>query len=136
MAQSLSLYADFNDRVGLERAWVVLGFLEIAAENWAAAQTHFSAFLQVKQRTHSIRYILAAVVGTAVVQAHVDDKLTALSWIYAALQHPALDWETKQRADALRTQLEGDLSTDQLAWAQQQAVNHPFEAVLADLVKQ
>ncbi len=136
MEQSLALYADFNDLVGLERAWVTMGFLEIAAENWGAARTHFLAFLQVKQRTHSIRYILAAVVGMAIVQANVGDSLLALSWIYAVLQHPTLDWETKQRADTLRTHLEGDLSADQLTWAQQQAVNHPFAAVLADLVKQ
>ncbi|MBE2224117.1 MAG: hypothetical protein IAF02_21435 [Anaerolineae bacterium] len=136
MTQSLALYADFNDMVGLERAWVMMGFLEIVAENWGAAQTHFSAFLQVKQRTHSIRYRLAAVVGTAVVQSKVGDKRLALSWIYTVLQHPALDWESKQRADTLRTQLEDDLAADQLAWAQQRAVDHPFDAVLADLTKQ
>lgn len=134
--QSMASFAAINEMVGLERASVTLGFLEIDAGNFEAAQSHFLTFLRITQRIHSLRYILSAVMGTAVVQAHTGDSATALVWTLAVLQHPGLDWENRQRAEALRAQLEGQLPPDQITMAQQIASQKSFDVVLADILKQ
>ena len=132
--QSMASFSGFNDLVGLERASVAMGFLEIDAGNFQAAQFHFLTFLQGKQRIHAIRYILAAVVGTAVVRAHAGDAFSALVWSISVLQHQGVDWEAKQRAQTLRAQLEPQLTPDQINAAQQIALQKPFESVLADIL--
>ena len=129
--QSITLFIDFNDLVGRERALVTLGYLEIACGNYQTAHTHFLTFLRAKERVHSIRYVLAAVVGTAVLQAHAGDAFTALVWTLSVLQHPGVDWETRQRAEALRPELEESLAPQQITAAQQQAANQPFAVILA-----
>jgi tetratricopeptide (TPR) repeat protein len=128
--QSLTLYAGFNDLVGLERAWVTMGFLEIAAGNLEAAQGHFLSFLRIKQRTHSIRYILAAVLGMAAVRARAGDSSTALLWTLAVLQHQGLDWEARQRGETLYAELEGQLSPEQVAGANAQAASQSFDRIM------
>jgi DNA-binding SARP family transcriptional activator/predicted ATPase len=129
--QSMTLYAGFNDLVGLERAWVTMGFLELDAGNLEAAQYHFLAFLNVKQRTHSVRYILGAVVGSAVVQARLGNLTTALLWTLAVLQHPGVDWEVRQRADKLCLELQNKMPPEQITSTTQQLASHSFETILA-----
>jgi hypothetical protein len=120
--------------VGLERAWVTMGFLEIAAQNFETAHDHFLRFLRSQQRVHSVRYILAAVVGTAVYRAHAGDDFTALVRALAVLQHPGVDWETRQRAEALCAELTARLTPDQISQARQEAVGRSFDAILAGIV--
>jgi tetratricopeptide (TPR) repeat protein len=134
--QSMALFAEINELVGLERASITLGFLEIDAENFETAQCLFLTFLRTTQRIHSLRYILAAVMGTAVVQSHTGDPFTALVWTLAVLQHPGLDWENKQRAEKLRTQLEGQLISDKINTARQIASQKSFDTILADILEQ
>lgn len=132
--RSLALFTEFNDLVGLERASVTKGFLEIEAGDFAAAQSLFLTFLQTKQRAHAVRYILAAVLGTAVVRAHDGDPFTALVWALAVLQHPGLDWEARRRAETLVAALHAQLTPAQITQAQQEADGQPFSAILASIV--
>ncbi|MAT99808.1 MAG: hypothetical protein CL608_21925 [Anaerolineaceae bacterium] len=134
--QSITLFTRFNDLVGRERALVTMGFLEIECGNLEAAHDHFLTFLRTKERIHSVRYILAAVVGTAVLQARSGDPFTALVWTLSVLQHPGVDWEARQRAEALRPSLEAALSPEQITCAQQQAANQSFAAILAHVLNQ
>ncbi len=134
LERSMTLYTDFQDLVGLERAWVTMGFLEIAAQNFEAAHAHFLRFLHSKQRMHSVRYILAAVVGTAVIRAQTGDSFTALVWALSVLQHPGCDWEARQRAETLSARLQAQLAPNQIAQAQQQAETQPFDEILAGIV--
>ncbi len=134
--QSMTLFSEFNDLVGLERASVAMGFLEIDAENFEAARSHFLTFLRARQRVHAVRYILAAVLGTAVVRAHFGDPFTALVWALSVLQHPGLDWEARQRAETLCAGLQAQLTPDQISQAQQEAVGQPFNAILSGIVGQ
>lgn len=134
--QSITLFTRFNDLVGRERTLVTMGFLEIECGNLEAAHDHFLTFLQAKERIHSVRYILAAVVGTAVLQARSGDPFTALVWTLSVLQHPGVDWEARQRAEALRPSLEAALSPVQITCAQQQAANQSFAAILAHVLNQ
>ncbi|MBL1128163.1 MAG: hypothetical protein D8M54_06560 [Chloroflexi bacterium] len=134
--QSMTLFSEFNDLVGLERASVAMGFLEIDAENFEAARSHFLTFLRARQRVHAVRYILAAVLGTAVVCAHFGDPFTALVWALSVLQHPGLDWEARQRAETLCAGLQAQLTPDQISQAQQEAVGQPFNAILSGIVGQ
>lgn len=131
--QSMALFSEFNDLVGLERASVAMGFLEIDAGNFEAARSYFLTFLRARQRVHAVRYILAAVLGTAVVRAHFGDPFTALVWTLSVLQHPGLDWEARRRAETLCANLQERLPSDQITLAQQ-AAGQPFEAVLADVL--
>ena len=130
--QSMTLYADFNDVVGLERAGITLGFLEMAAGNLEAAQTCFASFLRIKQRTHSMRYVLSALMGMATLRARSGDALTALVWATAVLRHPGLDWEARRQAEALRAELEPVLSATAVARAEKEAAEKPFADILAD----
>jgi DNA-binding SARP family transcriptional activator/predicted ATPase len=134
--QSVALFTEFNDLVGLERASVSFGFLEIDAGNLEAARSHFLTFLRARQRVHAVRYILAAVLGTAVVRAHFGDPFAALAWTLSVLQHPGLDWEASRRAETLRTELQAQLTPDQISQAQQVAGEQPFDAILSTIVGQ
>ncbi len=129
--QSMSLYRDFNDMVGLERSWVSMGFLEIAAQNYEAAQTHFLTFLRSNQRVHSIRFILAAVIGIATCLAYYGDEYSALLWTMSVLQHKGLDWEVRRKADALYDKLMTQLSADEIAAARKQTSDQSFEMCIA-----
>jgi tetratricopeptide (TPR) repeat protein len=132
--QSMALFSEFNDLVGLERASVAMGFLEIDAANFEAARSHFLTFLRARQRDHAVRYILAAVLGTAVVHAHFGDPFTALVWTLSVLQHPGLDWEARRRAETLGAELQAQLTPDQIARAQREAGERSFDTILANVL--
>jgi predicted ATPase len=132
--QSVTLFAEFNDLVGLERASVTVGFLEIAAGNFEAAESHFLMFLRARRRDHAVRYILTAVLGTAVVRAHFGDPFTALVWASSVLRHPGLDWESRRRAETLCAELHVQLTVAQITQAQQEAAGQPFDAILSSIV--
>jgi len=134
MEQSMALYAKFNDLVGLERAWVTMGFLELAADDLGAARDRFLSFLKAKERTHSIRYVLAVVLGMASVRALSGDFFTALVWTTAVLQHRGIDWEARQRGQTLYAELESWLTPQQIADGRQQAESQSFESVLDAVV--
>lgn len=134
--QSVALFTQFNDLVGLERASVTLGFLEIDTGDFEMAQSHFLTFLRARQRHHAVRYILAAVLGTAVVRAQFGDPFTALVWTLSVLQHPGLDWESGRRGETLRAELQAQLTAEQIALAQQEAAGQSFDATVSSIVGQ
>ncbi|MBK8901299.1 MAG: hypothetical protein IPM53_08955 [Anaerolineaceae bacterium] len=131
--QSITLCAQTNDLFGLHDGTIYLGFLELAAGDYAAARAQFLTILQLDPGMQEIMFVLAAVVGMAAWQAQTGDLVTALGWTLAVLQQPALHWETKQRAEALRANLEQQLSPNQNALAQE-AASQPFTAVLTDVL--
>ncbi|MDX1414998.1 MAG: BTAD domain-containing putative transcriptional regulator [Candidatus Promineifilaceae bacterium] len=133
IGQSMALYVEFNDRVGLERAWVTMGYLEIAAENLEAAHSYFLSFLRVTERVHSLRYLLVAMVGMAVVHARSGDAFTALAWSLAVQQHPSVDWESRQRAQTLAAELQQVLTPEAISQAEKIAAEKTFPAVLEEI---
>ena len=113
-----------------------MGFLEVVAGDYPAARSQFLRILQTKDQTQAATFTLSAIIGMATLQAHGGDAVTALGWVLAVLQHPALHWETQQRAETLRAELENQLTPTQIVAAQQQGVGQPFDAILATIIGQ
>ncbi|MEZ4643627.1 MAG: BTAD domain-containing putative transcriptional regulator [Chloroflexota bacterium] len=132
--QSITLCTQTNDLFGLRDASVAMGYLEIESGNFPAARTQFLAILQMPDHAQTLMLMMSAVIGMAALQARAGDPDTALSWVLAVLQHPTLHWETRQRAEMLRSKLEAELTPAQLLSARQQATNLSIEAVLTAVI--
>lgn len=134
--QSITICSQTNDLFGLSDATIALGFLEIAAGDLPAARAQFLTVLPARDRTKEAVFMLSAVLGMAVLQARAGDVVTALVWVLAVLHHTTLHWETQQRAEALRAELQAQLTPEQIGQAQQEAVAQTFDAILSGMVGQ
>ncbi len=134
MQQSLAICSQTNDLFGLSDATMTLGFLEIAAGDLAAARSQFLKILQAQEQTKEIVFVLAAVIGMAALQAQAGDIESALVWTLAVLHHTALHWETRQRAEALRAELQAQLTAEQISRAQREAGAQSFDTILTHIL--
>ncbi|HRQ40596.1 MAG TPA: BTAD domain-containing putative transcriptional regulator [Chloroflexota bacterium] len=134
--QCMTVCSQTNDLFGLSDAAIALGFLEIATGDLLAARAQFLRILQTQDQTKLVVFMLSAVIGMAVLQARAGNPVTALVWTLSVLRHPALHWETQQRAESLHVELQAQLTPDQIAHAQQEASGRSFDAILASVLGQ
>lgn len=134
--QGVAICSQTNDLFGLSDATIALGFLEMAAGDFPAARRQFLRILQTQDQTKEAVFVLLAVIGMAALLARAGDMVTALVWVLAVLHHTTLHWETQQRAEALRAELQAQLTPDQISQAQEEAVRQPFSAILSSIVGQ
>jgi hypothetical protein len=59
------------------------------------------------------------------------DAFTALAWLFFVLQHPMLDGRTQAHAEELQSELENQLTPEQIADAQAQAAQLNIEKIVA-----
>ncbi len=131
LQESINSYAHTNDLVDAARAQIFLGHLELTVGNCEIAKALFQTFLQEEQQEFGKKQTLSALIGLATIRAHEGDLSTALSWIIAILNHPALDWETQKQAQMVQQELEAHLRPQQITAVYAQAQQVDFNCIVA-----
>ena len=111
--QSLSIYQEMNDRGGLAASLNGLGMTECALGNCQVARPHFQQALQITTEMQFVPLMLSILIGVAEMLLQTERVDSGLELLALALQHPAADRETQDRAqkclDAYRPQVPVDL---------------------------
>jgi hypothetical protein len=89
------------------------------------------SLLQGRQREHLPPHLLTAVTSLAVIYNREGDPFTALVWALFALQHSMFDERTQAHAETLQSELENQLTPEQIADAQAQAAQLNIEKIVA-----
>jgi predicted ATPase/transcriptional regulator with XRE-family HTH domain len=106
-----------------------------ALGNDVEAERIWRESLRIAAEIRGVPVVLEALVGIASLQAKRGETQSAFELLLIALNHPACDQETKNRADRLRAELETQLTPTQIEAIRVRAGEKSFEAVVQDLLK-
>jgi predicted signal transduction protein with EAL and GGDEF domain len=107
-----------------------------ALGNDAEAERGWCEALHVTMETQGTFVALEALVGIATLKAKQRNIEQALELSLIVLNHPASFQETKDRAEALRAELEAQLTSQQVEAAQARAKATTFEAAVEEILQQ
>ena len=113
----------------LSRSLLALGDEAAAARGWREA-------LRVSTETQGLFVALEALTGIATLQAKRGENKQALELLFIVLEHPASVQDTKDRAEQLRSQLEAQLTRQQIEAAQARAQAKTLEIAVDEELKQ
>jgi predicted ATPase len=133
---SLDTLTELSARPDIARVLAEMSRSVFALGNDAEAERGWRESLRIASETRGAFVALEALVGLASLQTKRGDRERALEWLLIVLNHPAIIQETKDRADHLRTELEAQLTKQQVeaAWARAQA--QPFETMVNKVLRQ
>jgi thioredoxin-like negative regulator of GroEL len=134
--QSLDAFAELGGRQEVARVLAELGRSIFALGNDIEAERVWCEALRIAAETQGTPVALEAVVGLASLQAKRGDLQHALKLLLVALNHPASDQETRNRAAQLRLALEAQLTSQQVGAAHTWAQSTTFEAAVDEALKQ
>jgi tetratricopeptide (TPR) repeat protein len=106
-----------------------------ALGNDVEAERIWRESLRIAAEIRGVPVVLEALVGIASLRAKRGETQSAFELLLIALNHPACDQETKNRADRLRAELETQLTPTQIEAIRVRAGEKSFEAVVQDLLK-
>jgi tetratricopeptide (TPR) repeat protein len=92
--------------------------------------------LRIAAEIRGMPVVLEALVGIASLRAKSGEMQSAFELLLIALNHPACDQETKNRADHLRAELEAQLTRQQVEAAERWVTAKTFEAVVEEILQQ
>jgi hypothetical protein len=92
--------------------------------------------LRIAAEIRGMPVVLEALVGIASLRAKSGEMQSAFELLLIALNHPACDQETKNRADHLRAELEAQLTRQQVEAAERRVTAKTFEAVVEEILQQ
>lgn len=113
--------------------WAAVFF---ALGNEAEAGRVWCKSLRIAIETRGMFVALEALVGLASLQAKQGNMEYALELLLVVLNHSASISDTKNRAAHLRTELEAQLTSQQVEAAQARAQAKTFEAIVDEVLKQ
>lgn len=133
--KSLDIYTELGVSLGVARVLADMGGSILALGNDAEAGRIWREALHIATDIHATPLALEALAGFASLQTKQGDREHALELLWIVLNHPASYRETKNRASALRAELEAQLTSSQCEAIQTHAGEKTFEAVVDDLLK-
>jgi predicted ATPase/uncharacterized membrane protein (DUF2068 family) len=107
-----------------------------ALGNDVEAERIWRESLRIAAEIHGIPVVLEALVGIASLRAKRGESQSALELLLIVLNHPACDQETKNRASALQTELEAQLTSQQVGAAGERAQGKTLATVVEEVLKQ
>jgi predicted ATPase/DNA-binding XRE family transcriptional regulator len=132
--KSLDTLTEVGARQDQARVQVEMGHSFFAQGNDTEAERGWRGALRVTMETQGTFVALEALVGIATLKAKQRDIEQALELTLLVLNHPASLPETKNRASALRTELEAQLTPLQIEAIQARAREITFETVVEGLL--
>ena len=100
-----------------------LGRAALSAGELLEAETEFRTALAVAARYEKPVVALSALAGLAAVSARKGDAEAAVALVTFVLRHPCSAAETRRRAEKLRTELEAQLTPEQIQAAERRAAS-------------
>jgi len=91
--------------------------------------------LRIAAEIRGMPVVLEALVGIASLRAKSGEMQSAFELLLIALNHPACDQETKNRADHLRAELEAQLTPIQIETVQTHAREKTLESIVEEILK-
>ncbi|MCB0176521.1 MAG: tetratricopeptide repeat protein, partial [Anaerolineae bacterium] len=134
LAESIDQFRDVGDTWFLSRTLTLAGYLALAVGEADQAYDLFRQAGQVAVATQALPNILAALAGLAEWSARGGQSERALEIVLHILRHPAGTQDVKDRADTLRTELEEQLTPQQVAAVQDRVQAGDFEAMRQDVL--
>jgi tetratricopeptide (TPR) repeat protein len=133
--KSLDIFTEMGGSWFVARVLAEMGISILALGNEAEAGRVWREALRIATEIHATPVALEALAGFASLRAKQGDREHALGLLLVVLNHPASLQITKNRASALRADLEAQLTPTQVEAIQAHAADKTFEAVVEDLLK-
>jgi predicted ATPase len=133
--KSLDIFTELGGNWFVARALAEMGESILALGNEDEARRVWLESLHIATEIHGTPVALEALAGFASLQAEQGNREHALELVLVVLNHPASLQVTKDRASALRVELEAQLSPIQIEVIQALAEEKSFEMVVGDLLK-
>jgi tetratricopeptide (TPR) repeat protein len=133
---SLDTLTELGARQDAARVLTEMSYSLLALGHDAEAVHALHEALCITTETQGTFVTLAALAGIAALQAKQGEIEQALELLLIVLEHPATIQDTRDRAKQLRSELEAQLTTQQIEAVQMRAHAQPFETVVNEVLKQ
>jgi predicted ATPase/DNA-binding XRE family transcriptional regulator len=134
--KSLDTLTEVGARQDKARVQVEMSHSIFALGNDAEAERGWCEALHVTMKTQGTFVALEALAGIAALKAKQGNIKRALELSLTVLNHPASLQETKNRASALRAELEAQLTSQQVEAVRERAQTKTLEAIVEEVLKQ
>ena len=133
--KSLDTFTELGGRWWVARVLAEMGLSFFALENDAEAERVWRESLRIAIETRGTPVALEALAGLASLQAKRGNLEHALELLLIVLNHPASVQGTKDRATRLRTELEVQLTSQQIETVHGRVQAKTFEATVEEILK-
>jgi len=133
---SLDALAEISARPDIARVLAEMSRSVFALGHDAEAERGWHESLRIASETRGAFVALEALVGLASLQMKRGHRERSLEWLLIVLNHPASIQETRDRADRLRTELEAQLTRQQVEALQARAWEQSFDQVVSQILGQ
>jgi tetratricopeptide (TPR) repeat protein len=133
--KSLEIFTELGGSWFVARVLTEMGISLLALGDEAEAGRVWRESLHTATDIHGIPVALEALAGFASLQAKQGDKEHALELLLFVLNHPASLQVTKNRASALQSQLETQITPSEVEAIQIQVKEKTFEAIVEEALK-
>jgi tetratricopeptide (TPR) repeat protein len=134
LRDSATLFKEDGDQIMLTSILTDLGYVLNARSADQEAQQVFWQELQLALNSRAIPVVLSALIGIAALHAKAGATELAVQLVMHSEQHPSSSWQTRDRAERLRAELEAQLTPQQLQTVQPQARDKTFEALVQEIM--
>jgi predicted ATPase/DNA-binding XRE family transcriptional regulator len=134
--KSLDTLTEVGARQDAARVLTETSHSFLALGNDAEAAHALHKAVRITTETQGTFVTLAALAGIAALLAKRGESERALELLLVVLEHPAAVQDTRIRAERLRTELEAQLTRQQVAAAQTRAQARTFEAAVDEIMQQ
>jgi len=132
--ESVDLFTEDGDQVMSASTLANLGYVLIRRNAETDAQQVFLQALQVASQCQAMPAALYALTGIATLHANNGKIEPALELAIFSWQHPASNWQTKDRAGKLRSLLEVQFMPQQLEALKAHARGKSFDVFMQDML--
>jgi len=133
--KSLDTFTELGGRWWVARVLAEMGRSVFELGNEAEAERVWRESLRIATETQATPVALEALAGLASLQAKRGNMETGLELLLIVLAHPACFQETENHAAHLRSQLEAQLTSQQVEAAQVRVQAKTFEAAVDEVLK-
>jgi tetratricopeptide (TPR) repeat protein len=134
--KGLDTFTELGARQDAARVLTEISPSLLALGNDAEAAHALHEALCITAETQSTFVALAALAGIAALRAKRGEIEPALKLLIIVLAHPASVQDTRDRAEQLRTEVEAQLTQQQVEAAQAQAQGSTLEAIVDEVLRQ
>ena len=132
--ESIALYREIGDQWGWSRVLNLRGYFALLTGDVALARHVFLQAAQISLAAGVIPNVLDALAGLCSCCAQEGQRDRALELAILVLQHSASSQDSKDRAEKLRSELEMQLTPQQVDEARERVVDKSLQAVVQEIL--
>lgn len=128
--QSRDIYANINDRGGLANSYKGLGQVACALGDLDAAKSNFAQALTIATQIHFLPLTCAILLDVSKLLMRIGLPAFAIEVLAVVRNHPASDYETKERATERIVQWQSEMAGEQFAQALERGTDGALDAIV------